>query len=51
MMKWFVGCLIVIIISLCVLLIQCTVTFHLVVDDKVSEYHRNNLLVLYDIKE
>lgn len=51
MMKWFIGCLIVIIVGLCVLLIQCTVTVHFVVDDAVTEFHRTNLLVLYDIKE
>lgn len=50
MMKWFIGCLIVITIGLCILFIQFTVTVHLVVDDKVTEYHRNTLLILYDVK-
>jgi len=50
MIRWLIGCLIVILVGLCILLTQCiTVTF-IVVDDAITEYHRSNLLILYDVK-
>ena len=49
--KWLICCIIIIFFGLGFLIgAYVSVTIH-VVQDEVAEYHRNNLLILYDIKE
>ena len=50
MTNWFIGCIIVIVIGLAILLTQCVSVTFILVDDAVTEYHRSNLLILYDVK-
>jgi hypothetical protein len=50
MMKWFIACIIVVMIGVAILCIQCISVTYIIVDDAVTEQQRNNLLILYDIK-
>ena len=50
-MKWFVGCAMIIFFGLGILIgYSVSITFH-VVDTTIAEYHRTNLLILYEVKE
>lgn len=50
-MKWFIGCLVTIFIGLAFLLgIYAGLTIH-IVDTTIADYHRTNLLILYDVRE
>ena len=49
-MKWFIACIIIIFFGLGLLIgMHSGLTFYLV-DSKIEEWHRANLLILYDIK-
>lgn len=50
-MKWFIGCLVTIIIGVAFLLgIYAGLTIHFV-DTKITDWQRANLLILYNIQE
>lgn len=51
MMNWFITCLAVLFFGLAILLGQCCAVVYVAIDDTLTEHHRANLLVLYDIKE
>lgn len=50
-MKWFIMCLIIIFIGGAVLISNLVSLTFIVVDDNLEDYHRANLIVIYDIKE
>lgn len=49
--KVFIGCLIAIAIGVSILLFNLITITVIVVDDAVTENHRTNLLVLYNIRD
>jgi hypothetical protein len=50
-MKWFIACLIITFFGLDILVgMYSGLTFHFV-SSSIDEYHFNNLLIIYDIKE
>lgn len=51
MMNWFITCLVVLFFGLAILLGQCCAVVYVTIDDTLTEHHRANLLVLYNIKE
>ena len=49
-MKWFIICIIVIFFGLGLLIGMYSGLTFIFVDDKITEAHLDNLLILYDIK-
>lgn len=50
-MKWFICCLVVIFIGVSLLVGLYTGIVFYVVDSKIAEFNRANLMILYEIKE
>lgn len=51
MMKWFITCLIIIFFGLGLLIgMYSGLSYHFV-NDQITEWHRANLLIIYDVKE
>ena len=50
-MKWFVGCAVIIFFGLGLLIgMYSGLSYHFV-NDQITEWHRSNLLIIYDVKE
>lgn len=50
-MRWFIICLIIIFLGLGILVgYTVSISYH-IVDAKITEMHRANLMIIYDLKE